>query len=207
MTHRGPFQPLPFCDSVILFANGTLQNAAWGLRKTARLALEQQAGTGSEEEAGSQVQGSHVEFSHTPLSCRKSSALPFGSSRAPPHSVLHQQSGSGESRGAETAAQRRPLRPGSLQFLSSPDFFSRQDRHGGPIQVVRQIWLKWAIPFQARQGLAVGSKESAVIRKTTGLLSRTRNIPKSPLLQQHWVTGKGKSIKYTEAKTLCRYKG
>jgi len=29
MTHRRPFQPLPFCDSVILYWSGTQGSSAW----------------------------------------------------------------------------------------------------------------------------------------------------------------------------------
>lgn len=62
------------------------------------------------------------------------------------------------------------------------------------------------LPGEMKTCSAKESNESSTVRTTTGHLSRTKNIPESPLLQQYWVTGKGKSIKYTWAKPLCRYK-
>lgn len=104
-----------------------LESAAWGLRKTARLALERGIGMGGEEEEGSQAQGGPARFSHASPSCRKSSVLPFGSSR--PCHVVGTGRGHpltlpcpaalpvGKAEGLELQLRRRPLRPGSLQLL------------------------------------------------------------------------------------------
>lgn len=213
-----------------------------GLCGIARLALQWRVGTGSEEEAGSWARGGHVRFSHASLSCRKSSALPFGSSR-PCHVA-----GAG-SRAQGTPAfcpapvkQQRGKQRGwncsSEKDLSDqdPSSFSRigasssclnsschlltllpdgagteeQSRLRGQSGCPQGMGKgrKGQSPSRWDEGLQskVGSEESAVVRGTTGLPSRRRNNPKSPLLQQYWVIGKGKSIKYTQAKNPCRYK-
>lgn len=139
----------------------------------------------------------------------------------------------GKAEGLKLQLRERPLRPGSHQLLqdrhqhlSSSSYWNSSchllpllpDRAGTKDQSRLQgksgcpqgsgKGRKGRSPSRRDEGLQskLGSKESAVVSRTTGLPSRTRNIPKSPLLQQYWVIRKGKSIKYTRAKTLCRYK-
>lgn len=77
-------------------------------------------GLGSKKEAGRWAREGCVGLSRTSLSCRKSLALPYGSSRPchmvgqtvgllPPHSALHQWTSSRERRGAENCSSEEDL--------------------------------------------------------------------------------------------------